>query len=345
MQDSSAREEFYARASDVGLTPLWQVLDHLVTPTPMPRAVPVMWRYEAVRPYILEAGRLISAQEAVRRVLVLENPSYRGESRITNTLYAGLQLILPGEIAPAHRHTQSALRFILEGKGAYTAVHGERTTMLPGDLILTPAWAFHDHGNDTNEPMIWLDGLDIPLVQYLDASFAESAGVAAQQLTRPEGDAPARFGSNLLPIDYRPDGLSSPVFSYPYSRTREALETMRRTQQWDPCHGLKMRYVNPTNGTDILPTIAAFVQLLPARMTTQTYRSTESSVYVVVEGSGQTQVGDQTFQWGPKDIFVVPSWYPHHHSVSGDAVLFSVSDRGVQQKLGLWREARDSQAA
>ena len=123
----------------------------------------------------MEAGRLISAEEAERRVLVLENPALRGQSCITQSLYAGLQLILPGEVAPAHRHTQSALRLVLDGEGAYTAVDGERTTMRYGDFIITPSWTFHDHGNDGADPVVWLDGLDIPLVRFLDAGFAEKS--------------------------------------------------------------------------------------------------------------------------------------------------------------------------
>jgi hypothetical protein len=140
------RRDFYARIGEHAMTPLWEVLHDLVPPQPTTPCVPALWAYDAVRPYLMEAGELISAREAVRRVLVFENPALRGASSITHTLYAGLQLILPGEIAPAHRHTQSAIRFIVEGEGAYTAVDGERVAMSPGDFIVTPAWTWHDHG-------------------------------------------------------------------------------------------------------------------------------------------------------------------------------------------------------
>ena len=140
--------------------------------------MPAIWKYEDVRADVMASGALISAEEAVRRVLILENPGLPGQASITQSLYAGLQLILPGEIAPSHRHTQSALRFIVEGRGAYTAVNGERTTMRPGDFIITPSWTWHDHGNadsaDGGEPVVWLDGLDIPLLRFLDAGFAEN---------------------------------------------------------------------------------------------------------------------------------------------------------------------------
>ena len=146
-QPAAGRQEFYQRMDRDGLAPLWEVLHALVPPQPQSPCKPGYWNYRSIRPYIMESGGVISAKEAVRRVLILENPGMRGQSCITRSLYCGLQLILPGEIAPSHRHTQSALRFIVEGSGAYTAVNGERTTMHPGDFIITPAWTWHDHGN------------------------------------------------------------------------------------------------------------------------------------------------------------------------------------------------------
>jgi len=336
------RQGFYGRISGSNLTPLWEVLHGLITPEPKSGCVPAVWHYDEIRPFIMESGALITAREAERRVLILENPGLRGQSRITTSLYAGLQLILPGEIAPSHRHTQSALRFIVEGDGAYTAVDGEKTFMHPGDFVITPSWTWHDHGNESDRPMVWLDGLDIALIQLLDASFAERYGEEAQPLTRPVGDSEARFGANMLPVDWRSGVPTSPVFNYPYARTREALERMCRRNEWDPCHGLKMRYVNPATGDYAMPTMATFMQLLPKGFETAPYRSSDAMVYCVVEGRGETRVGEETFTWGPRDIFVVPSWRRHRHAVDegSDAVLFSYSDRAVQEKLGLWREDR-----
>jgi len=334
------REAFYQRIDAHNLTPLWEVLGALVTPEPRTPCVPALWRYDELRPFLVESGELITAREAERRVLVLENPGLRGQASITHTLYAGLQLILPGEVAPCHRHTQSALRFVVEGEGAYTAVDGERTIMRPGDFVITPSWTYHDHGNESERPMVWLDGLDIPLVQFLDASFAERLPEERQPVTRPVGDALARYGSGLLPVDWEPAAPTSPVFNYPYERTRESLETMRRREEWDPCHGLKLRYVNPASGGWAMPTIGTFVQLLPAGFESAPYRSSDGTVYAVVEGEGSTEVGGETFAWGPRDLFVVPSWTWHRHRPAGDAVLFSYSDRPVQAKLGLWREQR-----
>ena len=147
--------------------------------------------YEQVRQL---AGRLITAREAERRVLILENPGLRDASSITHSLYAGLQLILPGEIAPSHRHSQSALRFVVEGEGAYTAVDGERTTMHEGDFIITPSWTWHDHGCPSDKPVVWLDGLDIPTIRFFDAGFAENDTSKSQKVTKTEGEGFARFG-------------------------------------------------------------------------------------------------------------------------------------------------------
>src|SRR5579872_4636189 len=167
------RQAFYDKIGPANLAPLWENLHRMVTAQPAPSAVPHIWRYRDVRPHLMASGSLITAQEATRRVLMLMNPGLGGEASITGSLFAGLQLIMPGEIAPAHRHSQSALRFVIEGRGAYTAVDGERTTMEPGDFIITPSWTWHDHGNDTDEPVVWLDGLDIQIVNLLNASFAE----------------------------------------------------------------------------------------------------------------------------------------------------------------------------
>jgi len=336
------RETFYEKISTRNLKPLWEVLDVLVPERPQPRAVPVMWKYAELRPWLLEAGELISAKEATRRVLILENPGYVGESRITNSLYAGVQLLRPGEVAPAHRHTQSALRFILEGRGAFTAVDGERAYMEPGDLILTPSWTWHDHGSEIKEPVMWLDGLDIPIVEMLDAGFQESLPQDQQPVGRPSGDSIARYGANMLPVDYKPATLTSPVFAYPYSRTREALELMSKGSPVDPCQGFKMRYINPATGGHAMPTIATFMQLLPKGFSGAGYRSTDATVYVGVEGTGRTRVGNQIFEWGPRDIFVVPSWAELQHETQAGAVLFSYSDRVVQEQLGLWRESRST---
>ncbi|QCX48109.1 gentisate 1,2-dioxygenase [Ralstonia pseudosolanacearum] len=340
----SERDTYYRQLGGMGLAPLWESLHALVPREPKPRIVPAHWQYGAIRPLVMQAGGIISAEEAVRRVLVLENPGLPGRASITSTLYAGLQLILPGEIAPSHRHTQSALRFIVEGKGAWTAVDGERTAMHPGDFIITPSWTWHDHGcprlDEGGEPVVWLDGLDIPLVQQFDAGFAENHPEARQPVTRPEGDSFARFGHNMVPVRHRVSDPTSPVFSYPYERSREALDTLYRHGELDPWDGVKLRYVNPATGGWPMPTIATFMRYLPAGFRGQTYRSTDATVYCVVEGRGTAHIGAARFAFAPHDVFVAPSWAPVRLDAQDDAVLFSYSDRPVLAALNLLREAR-----
>jgi len=334
------RQRFYDRISTQHLTPLWEVLGALVPPAPRSPAVPALWRYADLRDEVMQAGRLITASEAERRVLILENPAMRGQSCITPSLYAGLQLILPGEVAPAHRHTQSALRLVIDGEGAYTAVDGERTTMRRGDFIVTPAWTWHDHGNLGDQPVVWLDGLDIPLVRFFDAGFAEKSGQEAQANLRPEGDALARYGSNMLPVDFE-QKPSDPtrVFVYPYGRTKASLQGISRLTP-DLHFGFKLRYVNPATGTSPMPTIGAFAQHLPKGFETRPYRCTDGTVYVCLEGHGEAEVAGKSHEFSENDVFVVPSWNTLRLRAAADTVLFSFSDRPVQQALGLWREQR-----
>ncbi len=162
------REAYYQRIAKHDMTPLWKVMSSIITDEPATRCVPVIWHYDDVKSLVMEAGGLITAEEAKRRVLILENPALRGQSRVTNTLLAGIQMIMPGEVAPAHRHAASAIRFVLDGEGAYTAVEGEKAFMSPGDFVITANWAPHDHGNSSDKPMLWLDVLDVPTINFFE---------------------------------------------------------------------------------------------------------------------------------------------------------------------------------
>lgn len=336
------RGDFYRRAAVEHVAPLWRVLHGLVIEEPKSPCVPAHWPYDRVRPYLIEACDLISTQEAQRRVLVLENPGMLGQSRITRSLFAGLQIIRPGEIAPAHRHVASALRFIIEGDGAYTAVDGERTLMSPGDFVITPSWTWHDHGNESDRPMVWLDGLDMHIVNLCDASFREDFVGGTYPISRPDGSAAALAGSNLLPVDFQHRSQTSPVFNYPYRVTREALHALVRVRDPDPCHGYMMQYINPLTGGSAMPTLTTAMQLLPKGLVTRSYRSTASTVFTVVEGTGIARCKGNVFHWGPRDVFVIPSWHAFVLESSSDAVLFSYSDRIVQEKLDFFREERAS---
>jgi gentisate 1,2-dioxygenase len=313
------REEFYRRIDPQNMAPLWTRLKALVPKEPTPTGVAHRWRYAEVRGHVLESAEHISAREAERRVLILENPALRGSSQVTGNLYAGLQLIMPGETAPAHRHTQSALRFIVEGGGAYTTVDDEKVLMQPGDLVITPAWRWHLHGNDSAVPMVWLDGLDIPLALYLGGTFREDGD------ERP-GSAP------------HPEPL--PPIHFPWARTREALRAMALAGPPDPHLGHVLRYLDPATGGWAMPTMATLVRLLPRGFATAPYRSSDSVVFMAVEGHGELEAGGAKFDISPRDIFVVPGWTAHTLRADGDLVLFAYSERAAQEKLGFFREQR-----
>ena len=336
-----ARKAFYDEIAKQHLAPLWERVSSLVTRSPESPARPVHWRYAEVRESLLDAGRLLTAEEAERRVLILENPGLAGQSQITDSLFSGLQLLLPGERAGAHRHVASALRVFLEGSGAYTAVNGERTNMERGDFVITPNWTWHDHGNDGPHPVIWLDGLDVPIVNLFRASFSEG-GPAKDMPAGPRlGDSEARFAGALLP-DGCNKSLSSPLLNYRYARARQSLAAMQLNGPVDPYHGVKLRYVNPLTGGPAMPTMSSALQLLPRGFSTLPYRSTDGTVFVVIEGRGHSDIEASPIEWAESDIFVAPSWALQRHYAESETVLFTFSDRAAQERLGLWREQRVS---
>ncbi len=339
----AAREEFYQRISKRDMAPLWKVMSSVVTKEPVTRCVPHVWHYDDVKSLVMESGGLITAEEALRRVLVLENPALRGESRATNTLFAGIQMILPGEVAPAHRHVSSAIRFVLDGEGAYTAVEGEKSFMSPGDFVITANWAPHDHGNPSEKPMLWLDVLDFPAVNFYEASFADyfDENDKMQNTTRGDGDSLAFFGSGVLPDGAPIELKRSPVINYTYARTRPILDRLRKTGDIDKSHGVRVRYANPINGGPVLPTMGANLALLPKGFKGEKYRATDGTIFVCTEGGGTTKVEDATLEWGPNDVFVVPPWKRYSHQTTKDSVLFSISDQPAQVALGIWREDKN----
>ena len=338
---TSDREAFYAEIASAHLRPLWEALDDLVPETPLASPVQaVQWRYEALRPWLMEAGELIGAEEAVRRVLVLENPGLPGSHAVTRAAYAGLQLVRPGEVAPCHRHAQSALRFVIEGEGAHTAVNGEPVAMSPFDLVLTPSGVWHDHGNESSEPMVWLDGLDIPLIQTLDCGYAHVLETPEYPRTRPVGDMLARHGAGLSPPrEAGHEDTNAPFLChYPYVQWKDALDRMEAAGEAHAHFGFKSEFLNSRTAGPVMSTLAAFAQRIPAGLTTAPYRSSDAVVLVVCEGDGEITIGEVSFTLQPRDIVIVPSWQVHTVTAGAALTLFSYSDQAVQRVLGVWRE-------
>jgi gentisate 1,2-dioxygenase len=309
-------DELYATLGAHDLAALWTMKGAL-TPEPVTRMAPHLWRWDHVRALMARAGDLVSAEDAERRVLAYRNPGTADHelARTTDTLWAAVQMVLPGEVAPVHRHTAAALRFIIEGSHGYTIVDGERHDMEVGDVVLTPAWTWHEHGNAGDGPMIWLDGLDLPVVAALHAVFTERGGEA--------GGPPAG---------------AARILSFRYADAIGALHA-RRNEPGDPYDDLVHEYRDPTTGAPALPTMSASLQLLRAGTHTRAHRHTSSVVYHVAEGSGHSVVDGTRLDWGRGDTFAVPVWAAHEHANDSgeDAVLFSFSDGPVLDALGLQR--------
>jgi len=323
------------------LVALWNVQKNLLTKEPRSRAVPYLWRWDDLRPLVTRSGELAPIKRgAERRVLGLINPGLPDRYGATHTMWAGFQYLMPGEVALAHRHSPAAIRFIVEGRGGFTTVDGDKCLMEPGDMILTPPWTWHDHGNETDEPMIWLDGLDLPMVAELEGGFYEPFAEDAQPLEKPVGDSERRYAlGQLRPTWQKPVGPSSPLLNYKWARTEEALRRLA-TLPADPFDGVAMEYINPHTGGPIMPTLACGIQLLRRGVRTRAHRHTGSVMYLAFDGSGTSIIDGQRFDWRKGDLFVVPTWAWHEHACADgrEAFLFSVQDRPVIEALGLYRE-------
>lgn len=341
------REAFYSELRQHHSEALWNALGAIAQTEPRVASVPYIWRWKEMRPKVLRSGDLVTAQEAERRVLMLINPAYKAKTlRTVGCIYAGIQMVLPGEIADAHRHTPSAQRFIIEGSDAYTTVNGERTMMSKGDYVTTPRLAWHDHGNLSDKPVIWLDGLDIPFVNILDANFFEEYEThGPQPVLRQDEDSVYRWSRNLRPTWEAAEADHTPVLNYRWATTRDTLHRLR-DDAGSPYDGILLEYSNPLNGRSTLPTMSAYLQLLRKGEHTKAHRHTSSTIYHVAEGGGHSIIGGQHFAWEEGDTFAVPSWVPHEHaSEGGEAVLFSFSDRPILAAFGLMREAACMQAS
>jgi gentisate 1,2-dioxygenase len=309
-------QEYYTQLSAQHVTPAW--IGGGISLEPRSKAVPYLWHWRELRPQAMRAAELVGTQQAERRVLRLTNPELSGVSA-SNTLVANIQIVMPGEIARAHRHSAAALRLIIEGGGGYTVVNGERLPMFPGDLVLTPNWTWHDHANDTDAPMIWLDGLDTPLVRMLEAGFYEEYHRERQDL----GAA-----------------VNSSPWHYPMSEMRAALQRRADAAPSAAGDGIILEYINWATGGPVMPTIACYMQLLRPGEQTRACRRVCCTNFHVVEGTGYSMVGGQRLHWEDKDVFTVPTWTFHEHVNSGDrpAFLFSFSDAPVMKALSLYRE-------
>ncbi len=336
---TTVEADFHQRMHAAQMYGLWELASQM-TRHPEPQAIAYLWPASLLEAMVRESGEVVPVGEE-RRALQLFNPGLGGSWATTNTMIAAVQVLLPGEVARAHRHTPTAIRFIMEGEGAYTAVDGERVYMAPGDLILTPSWAWHDHGNETDTPVVWMDGLDIPLVQAMNAMFFQMYEGPQVPLTKPSNASTHLYGHvSLSPTWVKERPRSSPLLLYSWETTSRSLAALRDTAG-DVYDDIALEYTHPQTGRALLPTMACWIQMLRPGARLKAHRHTGSAVYYVVEGVGETIIDGRRFAWGKGDILVLPSWALHEHanrSPRDAAILFSIQDRPVLEALGLYRE-------
>jgi gentisate 1,2-dioxygenase len=344
-------------AKALHLVEFWEQRADVELLQPRNKARPFRWQWSDIEPRLRVAATTVPIEECERRALVFANPGLDGKPYITNTLFAAYSLYNPGERAPVHRHTPSASRFVLEGDGGFTVVQGEKLRMHRGDLVLTPTGTWHDHGNDGSQAVIWVDVLNVPLVESLNATQFEfdytehdmqsnsgdEVPMTLQTIREPDDHSQRLYGTGgikpLFVSHRRGPTEHSPMFVYRWEATRAALERLA-DYPGSLFDAILCEYIDPTTGGPVMPTMSFRCQMLRAGERTQSHRKTASTVYCVLEGEGVTEVEGTRLEWKRNDVFTVPGWLWHEHRTTGShpAFLYSVTDEPTMRKLGLFRE-------
>jgi gentisate 1,2-dioxygenase len=336
---------YRAELGALNLVPLWPSLRAVLPPgKPVARTVATAWSYAALRPLLMQAGALTPIEKAERRVLVLANPGHGLEKmQATPAIYLGMQLLLPGEWAPSHRHTPNAVRMVVEGVGAWTNVDGQKCVMERGDLILTPTGLWHEHGHDGTEPVVWLDVLDLPLMYYMEASYHINGSRQAVKSGRGE----QRFGQGgVLPtpaFDQRhPD---YPLLRYPWRDVKAALERLAAD---DPhLQQVQVTYVNPATGEDAENVLGFHALMLRPGQTLQLPARSPAMVFHQIEGTAEVRVLDAVFALAQADTCCAPGYCElvlRNLSATESAFLFIADESPLHRKLGVY-EVRDGAAS
>lgn len=334
--------DFDVELKEVHMLGQWTYEDMLLAHSDGPvrrYGVPYVWEWETVHPKLMEACVRLPASNDARRNISFRNPATDMRTA-TQTVSVGMQAVVPGEVCWAHRHSIDALRFAVKGSpDLYTVVDGEKLPLETGDLVLTPAYTWHDHHNESDEVGIWLDVLDTGMITTLNQTFFEEYGEEEQPLKQRRSDYLGARGGLLRPAWERTPEV--PVgFRYPWAEMEPILRSFA-DHEGSPYDGVLMRYVNPFTGGPTLKTLDAYLQLLRPGLETKSHRQSSSAVYYVIEGEGVSIVGEHELHWKAGDTFSIPHWIPHRHinrSREHEAIMFSVSDIPAMTALGLYRE-------
>ncbi len=334
-QGAAVAPDFLAEMEKAKVLPLWDRYHELLGPEPVAPDRPIVWHWDALQALIERAARDVSMKDAERRVLMLCNPDFGARPAATTNLFAGLQILEPGESARPHRHTASALRLVIESEDGATVVNGHDCPMTPGDLILTPNWAWHSHYNRGTRRVVWLDGLDLPLAASLGAIFAEGGDPDAAKPNTPFYDDPAFAQGGIVPAGAGGEAPHSPMFRYPWTSVTATFDAMAASDDgsW------RLRYTNPVDGGPVMPTMDCYALRLARGRATAPYRTTANAVCLAVDGEGTTSVGGETLAWRKNDVFTLPHWnWISHTARSERAHLFMFTDREVLRRAALLRE-------
>jgi gentisate 1,2-dioxygenase len=319
------------------LIPLWELEAEIMGLVPSPRTLAWLWRWSDLYGVAERAGELIGVERGGdRRAIALANPGQNGMPYATSTLWAAVQWLNGREVAPAHRHSSQAVRFILDGAGSYSTVMGDKVYLERGDLVMTPPMMWHDHGSDSSERAIWFDALDIPLNNFLDASFFENYPHDSQVVDQALNGSVLKYGvGQMRPAWEEPSTDYTPIKAYKWADTERALTNLAQVDH-DPFDDVALEYTNPHTGGPVMKSFGVQIQMLRPGVHTAAHRHTGSWVYVAFEGHGETIIDGVRFSWGPGDMFVLPSWAVHEH-VNTDsterAILVSVNDTPLLKTL------------
>jgi len=339
-------EDFHKELDTVNLGPLWAHIKYMNSIEPLAKPVPYLWTDELIKHYLHRAEDLllVGTGSAERRAVYLVNPGMKDLKPVawggaTQTLYAAVQAVKPGEVAPAHRHTATALRFIMEGEGGFGRVEGEKITFSPGDYLITPTWCWHDHENQGSEPVVWMDCLDVPFVMAMNTSFTEFYPEAQQALLVPDDFSSKVYqGGMTRPIQHRKPGVA-PLGRYKWDLTVKSLDGLAEFAP-DPVDGYAIEYINPSTGKDADGRIGARMHRLPVGFKGQAHRHVHTNVYHCYKGQGYTVMNGVRFDWKKGDFFAIPSWIWHEHvntSENDEAYLFATNDLPIMEAFDFER--------
>lgn len=336
-------EEYRSELTKLNLVPLWPSLRAVLPPhKPQPNTKATSWKYSSIRPLLMQAGDLTPIEKAERRVLVLANPGHGLEKmQASAAMYLGMQLLLPGEWAPAHRHTPNAVRMIVEGEGAYTTVDGEKCVMSRGDLILTPTGLWHEHGHDGKDPVVWLDVLDLPLVYFLEASYHIDG--KKQDVNPGSGDAAYSRGGVVPTQVFERSNKAYPMLRYPWAEVKQSLVKLAKDQP--QLEMVQVTYINPETGTDAQNILGYYALMLrPGQKLNLPVRS-PAMVFHVIEGAAKVAIEDQSFDLGEADTCCAPGYTNismQNSSATEPAFIFIADETPLHRKLGVFENRTSS---